>query len=327
MRAVILAAGKGERLKPLSNHVTKAMMPVANVPMTERVVDQIAFETGIDEFVVVANGPDHDLVRHLIGLEESNSFQKNMTFRFAYQEEQRGMGHALKCGLGAVSMKEPFLLAACDSLYPPGEIARLLKSFGKSDCDACLALIEMQPDTMATSSTVRIEDGQVTEIVEKPSLDEVLSPYASLPLYVLGPEIADYLEKLEPSKRGELELQDALRIWIADRGRFSCEILSGRDTVTTIADLVALNTKYVRAASVPGAAEWGEAIVIEPALCGEKVVFGRGTVIGPNAVIGDGSRIGCECRVKDAVVFPGSMIPDGCIVENGCWHGDEFFPA
>ncbi len=327
MKAVILAAGKGTRLRPLSNHITKAMMPVANVPIIERLVDQIAAETDIREFVVLANSPEQDVVKYLTRIEKKDMHGKLMQFRFAYQIEQMGMGHALKCVLDTVPIKEPFVLAACDTLYPLGDIGKLVQSFIKSHFDACLALMEMTPEVMTESSTVKINGDLVTKIVEKPSPEDVLSPYASIPLYMIGHEIAGYIKQLEPSQRGELELQDAFRMWISDGGRFGYKIVSGKDTITTIADLVALNKKYAGSIAMDGEAEWDSALVVEPVLAGEKTEVGTGSVIGPNAVIGGGTRIGAECRIKDAVVFAKSRIPDGYVVENGCWHGDRFFPA
>ena len=327
MKAVILAAGKGERLGPLTGRVTKAMVPVANVPITELLIRQIARETGIEEFTVVANGPEQDVVKHLDALENLDDDNGPLRFRFAYQPERVGMGHALKCALKAWPMDGPFLLAACDSLYPPGDVGRFVDSFEEQKYDAYLALLGMPPELMASSSTVKIEDNLITGIIEKPGPQQLLSPYASLPLYVLCPGIGQYLDRIRPSKRGTLEFQDALRMLIDDGGAIGWHEMPGRDTVTSIAHLIELNTRRLRAMPDPVPSDEYDALVIEPVLLGKGLEIGDGTVIGPNAVVGDDTRIGGNCRVKNAVIFAGSTIPEGSTVENACWLDDTMYSA
>ena len=327
MKAVILAAGKGKRLQPLSNHITKAMMPIANVPITQRLIEQIHKETGINEYIILANGKEQDIVKHFIDLARHDEYFGKMRFEFIYQSEQKGMGHAVKCVLAKIRFDEPFLLAACDSLYPNGDIKKLMLKYNSSVCDGVFSLIEMPTDKMAKSSSVEIECGYVKRIIEKPSSNEILSNYASLPLYILKPDLMKYLNSIKPSIRGELELQDALQAWLSSGGVFPYEIMSGRETITTIADLLALNMKYLRDISASSENAWNEVMIVEPVLSGAKIRIGINSVIGPYVVIGESSRIGKDCTIKNAVIFAGSIVPDGTSIKNGCWHENKFFPV
>jgi NDP-sugar pyrophosphorylase family protein len=327
MKAVILAAGKGTRLKPLSDYISKAMMPVANISITQRLVEQVHVETNINEFIILANHPLQDIVKHFERLHEKDESFSKMTFFFAYQAEQKGMGDAVKCVLEAGAVGEPFLLAACDSLYPRGEISSLMHRYESESLDGVLALMEMQQDKIAKSSSVQIEGGYVTGIVEKPSFNEILSNYASLPLYILSPKLLKYLGEIKRSKRGELELQDALQDWISNGGKFGYAVMPGRDTLTTISDLLSLNIRLLRSMPVESENSWDNVMVVEPVLSAKKVYIGAGSVIGPDAIIGESSKIGRDCMIKNTVIFAGSVVPDGTAIENGCWHAHKFFPA
>ena len=213
-------------------------------------------------------------------------------------------------------------------MWPALSLVTLVLLYGAyALVDGVFALIKMPPEKISKSSSVEIAEEIITCIVEKPSSDEILSNYASLPLYVLNPKLLKYLDIIKPSRRGEIELQDALQAWISGGGKFGYEVMSGRDTITTIADIVYLNMKHLRA--MPSAYEnsWDNVMVIEPVLSAKNVHVGAGSVIGPDAVIGESSKIGKDCTVKNAVIFTGSIVPDGTAIENGCWYGNKFFPA
>src|SRR3990167_3828075 len=107
MQAVILAAGKGKRLKPFTDTHSKAMAPIAGKPIVHRVIDKI-YCAGIKDFVVVIAPSDIELKKYL--LKKIPEIQISI----AYQNEQLGMGHALKCAMDFV--KNDFLVSACDTL-------------------------------------------------------------------------------------------------------------------------------------------------------------------------------------------------------------------
>jgi NDP-sugar pyrophosphorylase family protein len=118
MQAVILAAGKGTRLRPITLHRSKAMAPIAGKPMVERVIERMV-KNGIDDFILVISDDDQAIRRYF-----RSEVKLPARFQFVTQTERLGMAHAV--GLAAPRIRTDFLLSACDSIVPAGHIADLL---------------------------------------------------------------------------------------------------------------------------------------------------------------------------------------------------------
>ena len=108
MQGVILAAGRGKRLRPITLKRSKAMAPVLGKPIVERVMEDLA-ALGVDEFVVVASPDDQELAHHF---EQASELQARV--RIVHQPERLGMAHALNCA--APLIRGDFILSACDNL-------------------------------------------------------------------------------------------------------------------------------------------------------------------------------------------------------------------
>ena len=108
MQAVILAAGRGTRLYPITETRTKAMCPVAGKPIVERVMDTLVVN-GISEFILVISPDDSEIIDYF-----ENKSQIKASVRFVQQHEQLGMGHALL--QAAPYIHDDFILSSCDNL-------------------------------------------------------------------------------------------------------------------------------------------------------------------------------------------------------------------
>jgi glucose-1-phosphate thymidylyltransferase len=151
----------------------------------------------------------------------------------------------------------------------------------------------------------------VQRIVEKPKPEEAPSNISSLPLYVFGSDILELLPQVQPSPRGEYELQDAIQMLIERTGRVLGVITDSRQQVTDAHDLLALNLRYLAqepqratsASPLPTGVELVAPVVIEAG-----VTVGPGCVIGPRVYIEAGARIGAGARMQDALVLRGSKV-------------------
>ncbi|RLC82618.1 MAG: hypothetical protein DRI79_14585 [Chloroflexi bacterium] len=241
MLAIVLAAGRGERLRPLTDNCSKAMLPVAGRPMVERVMKMLA-RGGADRFVVVAHPDDRVLVEH---------FSRPVwagRVRLAYQEQRLGTAHALECA--APFIREDgateFILSSCDNIFPEGHVAALVAHRREEGLDAALTLMRVRPEQTPTLAVVVLEGGRVTHIVEKPRPEEAPSDIGSIALYALSAHVLDYLPRVSPSPRGEREFPDALRLLIEDGGKVGGLLVRERMTMTRPADLLALNRYFLR---------------------------------------------------------------------------------
>ena len=176
-QAVVLAAGRGKRLQPLTFTRSKAMMPIAGLPMIERVMDTLT-HNGIDEFVLVVSPDDAAIFDHFT---QHSRYADRVTW--AYQAERHGMAHALL--QAAPYIHGDFVLSACDNLVPETHLAAMLRRFDHG-ARGVLSLMRIPIERSISTGMVALNDDRITRIVEKPQPHESPSDISSLPLYVLA---------------------------------------------------------------------------------------------------------------------------------------------
>lgn len=312
MLAVVLAAGRGTRLGPLTTHRSKAMLPVVGQPMIEHVLDML-WHGGADRFVVVAHPADHELSSHLI--RSSHAARIDVVC----QNRRLGMAHALECAAPLIwEMEVPaFLLAACDNLYPEGHVANLIAHYRKEDPDAALTLTWTSPERATASAVTIVQGSQITDIVEKPTLEEIArysqgeQALCVPPLYALSSSVLDYLDQVPLSPRGEREFADAVRLLIANGGTVVGQLVERRITLTKAEDLLALNRHVMRKnpefatvhARLPR-----DVTIVPPVHIEEGVSVASGCRIGPDTYLESGCRIGAGAVVRRSVVLRGGAV-------------------
>ena len=312
MQGVILAAGKGSRLHPITLKRSKAMLPILGKPIVERVMETLC-ANGINDFILVVSRDDRDIVKYF---NEESELEFNITF--VVQEERLGMANALQ--RAAPFIHQDFVLSACDNLAPVQHVAELIeRQQADETIHATLSLMRIDPSSVSKTGIVEMVDGRVTHIVEKPQPEEAPSDIASLPLYVFTPRILDYLPQVPLSPRGEYELQDAIQMLIeADGGVQGVFFVEGRLTLTGPDDLLAINRHYLlngydRAQLAPFTVG-NNTHLITPLRIEQGTVIGEGCVIGPRVYIERDCHIGSNVVIKDAVVLRESAIEDGAMI-------------
>lgn len=312
MQGVILAAGRGKRLRPITLTRSKAMAPVLGKPIVERVMETL-IANGVDDFVVVISPDDSEIVRYF---EQESEIQA--TIRFARQPERLGMANAVQCA--APLIESDFILSACDNLVSEAHLGRILGAWeDASRPNAVLTLMLVQPEQVTRGGVVAIDGPWVTRIVEKPTPAEAPSNIYSLPLYCFSSRILDYLAEVLPSPRGEYELQDAIQMLINRDGRVRGVTISHRLTLTRPQDLLTINQHYLahsgdHAPFAPRAV--GRYTKLIPPLCIEPgTAIGAHCSIGPNVYVERDCQIGDWAILEDVVILRGSTVPEGVTLQ------------
>ncbi|MCW5853121.1 MAG: NTP transferase domain-containing protein [Anaerolineae bacterium] len=311
MQGIILAAGKGSRLHPITTTRSKAMLPILGQPMVARVM-QMLVANGVRDFVLVVSPTDAMIMEYFV--QEYGRLEPDVQVEFVFQAERRGMADALARAAGHIH--GPFILSACDNLVATEHVAALIAHFSAlPDAQAVLSLMRISPDLLGKTGVVEWRDGQVLRIVEKPRPQDAPSDIASLPLYIFRPSLLDYLPRVPVSPRGEYELQDAIQMLIDDRGGVYGLLTDSRLTVTNAADLLAINRHYLlQGGDQPQLAPrtvGQNTHLITPLRIEEGVEIGRGCVIGPRVYIERDCRIGDNVIIKDAVVLRNAVVAAG----------------
>ncbi len=309
---VILAAGKGRRLEPLTHKLPKALAPVVNMPIIERVIrDFIAAGTG--EFIIVVSYPDGPIRDYL-----TQQADLGVTLRFAYQKEKLGMAHALMAA-GDMVTSRWFIVAACDNLYPLEHLKGIIEHWRGSESDAVLSLMKAPLADVYHNAIVKVERGRIRRIVEKPKKGEVFSRIISLPLYLLPQEVLQFLPQTPLSPRGEYELQDSIQWLIYSGFNVQGVLTTRRYNLTILNDLIFINKVYLekyRQILSPDTMRWDKVNIIDPVYIAPEVEIGEGSEVGPWVTVGRGCRIGRRVKVSESVIMPGGVVEDDLEVVN-----------
>lgn len=309
MKAVVLAAGEGTRLRPLTETRPKPLVPVAGRPLVEHVMQ--ASQGVVDEFLLVVGYRAED-VRSQIGRDFSG-----IPVSYVEQREQHGTAHAIACVREQVD--EQFLVLNGDVVVDEDLVSALAASGGH-------AVATMPVENPSNYGVVSVHDEELSGLVEKP--EDPPSSLANLGLYAFQPTIFDAIDAVEESDRGEYEVTDAVTtlldwgegvsvvehdgMWL-DVGRpwevieATERLLSGLDESVdgTVEDRVRLDGTVV----VEEGARVRDGTYIEG-----PVIVKAGADVGPNAyvrgttVLGKDSRVGNAVEVKNSVLFPGATV-------------------
>lgn len=319
MHAVVLAAGEGKRMRPLTSDRPKVMLPVAGRPLLVHVLEQAAAGGVTDAHLVVHY--HREGVERVIG--DGSAFGLRVTYH--EQGEPRGTGHALAAV--AVRPDAPFLVLSGDTLVDAGDLKALIATSRKSGLGAMGAARVSDPTRFGALET---DGGRLVRIHEKSS--EPPSDLINAGTYVLPPAIFPHLDALTPSPRGELELTDAVEALAREAGVTVHELATWRDCGRPW-DLLNLNEALLAAIpndspywTIDGTVESGVhlhgPVRVEPGAVVKSGTYIEGPVVvqgdarvGPMAYIRGSTVIGPRCHVgahtetKNTILMEDANIP------------------
>lgn len=290
MKAVILAAGEGRRLRPFTETMPKVMLPVANKPMLEYVIDAVK-TSGINEIVLVVGYKKEVIMDYFKDYEDIN-------ITYVVQEKQLGTAHAL---LQTKDMIDgDFLVLSGDNIIDHRGIEKLLKEESKY---SMLIKEHVHPSKYGV---VVVEKNILKEIVEKPS--EEGEKFISTGIFKFPDSIFEKVEEI--TSQGVYELTDVIQL-VVDRGEKIRSIRSDfwMDIVYPW-DLLIVNERMLHTTktSTSGVIENGVTMK-GPISVGENTKIYAGSYISGPVVIGDGCEIG-----PNACIFPSTTIGNNAVV-------------
>ena len=218
MIAIIPAAGLGTRFLPLTRAVPKEMLPIGAKPALQVIIDE-ALEAGCDEVLVIISHAK-ELVRKYF----SEDPQYASRIRWVYQEEQHGLGHAvLQCASAIEQSNNPnnrtILILLGDAVISGCAAAKEMAALSKANGGASVIGSEhVPPEKVSRYGILKVEDGRIVDLVEKPSAEEAPSDLAIAGRYLLDAKIFDFLKTQTPGKGGEIQLTDAIRRMVKEAG-------------------------------------------------------------------------------------------------------------
>ena len=310
MKALILAAGEGKRLEPITHTRPKPLIPILNKPLIDYTLSALK-ELGVKDIVIVIGHLKDKLINYI----RNNWSSLNITF--IHQDKPLGTGHAVK--VAEKYLNGDFLIIYGDLLLSKELIGKVIKEKGPTICGV------HTPSSKKDYGVLVYKDGILEKIIEKPS-SYIESNLINAGVYKFSEDIFYYLEKIKKSPRGEYELTDAINLMVQDgikvkvvkaRPNEWFEVGKPWDILNITEELMKTTIKtsiikgevedFVKIKG-PVIIEEGTVIrsgtyIIGPVIIGKNVTIGPNSYIRPYTVIGDGSRIGNAVEVKSSVLM------------------------
>jgi mannose-1-phosphate guanylyltransferase len=311
MKAMVLAAGLGTRLRPLTYEITKPMVPVLDRPVMEHILELLE-RHGFDE--VIAN-------LHYF----PDSIKDYFGERISYRVEEELLGTA--GGVRACAEffgDEPFLVISGDALTDI-DLGALAARHRDSGGIATLAVKRVE-DTREYGVVLHDREGRITGFQEKPSPEEALSNLGNCGIYVFSPEIFDYFPDRPFADWAQdvfpALLENDVPFHIHEVGEYWNDVGSLSELRQGTFDALRgeLNLQIEGQEVAPGVTVVGDsplpadAEVEGPVWIGAEVKIGAGVRLTGPVVIGDGASIGEHVQIRSSIVFPGTEIGDEAIL-------------
>jgi glucose-1-phosphate thymidylyltransferase len=314
VKGLILAAGLGTRLRSLTESRPKPVIAVANKPIILYAIDNLV-EAGVHDIGIVVSSSTID------SLKETLSSYERASFSYIMQAPPEGLAHAVKVSRDFLG-DDPFVMYLGDNLFQNG-INEFIQLFQRQpEVNAVLALVRV--DDPRSFGVVTIEDGRITNLIEKPK--EPPSDLAVAGVYVFDACVHEVIEGLKPSGRGEYEITDAILGLIKSGKNVAPVEVSGwwKDTgkpedILDANRLVLLSLKGCREGEVENSELIGQVSVekgaaVRDSLIDGPAVIGAGALI-EEAYIGPFTSVGTNVRVRRSELEY-SVVEDESIIDS-----------
>ncbi|MDR0900298.1 MAG: NTP transferase domain-containing protein [Methanobrevibacter sp.] len=342
MKAIILSAGEGTRMRPLTLTKPKTMLPVAGKPIIQYNIEALK-DSGVTDILLIVNYKE-EMVREYF--KDGKDFGVNITYKT--QKELSGTANAIAYGEDFIndindivdasfdeSDDESLIVLNGDIIIDNELINDIIKEYYEYNPDTLMVLTEV--DDPSHFGVVEMENSFVKNIVEKPKKEEAPSNLINTGIYIFNKDIFDKIAKTTKSERGEYEITDSLAMQIQDNKKvrgFKTNkkwIDVGRPWELIEINEILLSKiktnikgKIEDGAHIHGEIFLDEGSIIRAGVYIEGSVYiGKNCDIGPNSYIRGNSYFGNNVNVGNAVEIKNSIIMENTNVNHLSYVGDS----
>ncbi|MEM2095022.1 MAG: sugar phosphate nucleotidyltransferase [Candidatus Caldarchaeum sp.] len=319
MKAVVLAAGFGKRLRPLTVNRPKHILPLAGKPLVARTVEALV-DSGVEEVGVLV-GYRSELIADALRKIDQNRV------KYIVQKNIAGTGAAVMECRSFLAGQEHFLVVYGDLTLDAGALKEFLSFFHGAGWDGAVAAVEV--GETGAYGVVEARNSHLVRIREK---EDVSGPI-NAGVYVLGSYVFEALERVGPSPRGEVELTDALNLLASSGRRIGVKLFEagwwydiGRPSDYLAANHAFLRRIYGEGVFLEGGVEVGDGTSVRgPVYLGRNVKVGSMCVLEGPAMVCDYSTIMAGSHVRRSILLENCVVgPESKVVDSILCEGSAF---
>ena len=301
MKAIILCAGKGTRLRPLTHTSAKHLIPIMNKPVLLYSIEKIK-DAGIEDIGLIVNPDNESDFKEVFG--DGKEFGVNLSY--IVQKDPKGLAHAVLCAKDYLD-GDDFLMYLGDNLIKE-DLNTFIQSFRESKSDATILLAPVK--NPSRFGVAKMNGKRIEAVIEKPKNPP--SNLAIIGVYIFTKAIFEGIENIKPSWRNELEITDAIDYLINNNFNVNGHIIYSwwKDTGMPD-DIIEANRRLLEDLSDSNIL----GNVSENSLTQGKVSIGKNTDI-VNSVVRGPVIIGDNCTITDAYIGPFTSIANGVSIKN-----------
>ena len=327
LKAIILSAGEGSRMRPLTLTKPKTMLPVAGKPIIQYNIESLR-DNGITDILLIVRYKE-EMVRNYFG--DGSDFGVNIF----YKTQKDFLGTANAISYGEDFIDDSIIVLNGDIILDDEIIHEIIKKYNYLSPDTLMLLTEVEDPS--AFGVVEIENGNIKSIVEKPKREEAPSNLVNAGIYIFNKDIFDKIRKTEISERGEYEITDSVSLQIKDNKTVIGHKTSkdwidvGRpwELIEVNEDLIGKLKTEIKGTIEDGAFIHGEVFLDEGSVIKAgvyiegNVYIGKNCDIGPNSYIRGNTYFGDNVHVGNAVEIKNSIIMENTNVSHLSYVGDS----
>jgi glucose-1-phosphate thymidylyltransferase len=299
-KALILAAGKGIRLRPLTYSMPKHIIPLANQPIISHIIRKLV-NLGITDLGIIV-GYKQELIKEELG----DGSQFGAKIEYIIQHEPKGLAHAVKMGKDFVGA-DPFMVFLGDNILED-DLTHFMDLYNKENPDSMVLLKEV--DEPQRFGIAILQEGNLVKVVEKPK--DPPSNLAIAGVYIFDQRIFKAIDQLGPSWRGEYEITDAIQGLIDQNLVVKGEVLQGKWLDTGKPDDLIEGNKFL-IQRLKGWHIYGD--IDEESEIENSVYIGKGGMVRNSKIVGP-VVIGKNCKIENSEILPDTSVGDDAILRD-----------
>ena len=327
LKAIILSAGEGSRMRPLTLTKPKTMLPVAGKPIIQYNIESLR-DNGITDILLIVRYKE-EIVRNYFG--DGSDFGVNIS----YKTQKDFLGTANAISYGEDFIDDSIIVLNGDIILDDEIIHEIIKKYNYLSPDTLMLLTEVEDPS--AFGVVEIENGNIKNIVEKPKREEAPSNLVNAGIYIFNKDIFDKIRETEISERGEYEITDSVSLQIEDNKTVIGHKTSkdwidvGRpwELIEVNEELIGKLKTEIKGTVEAGAVIHGEVFLDEGSVIKAgvyiegNVYIGKNCDIGPNSYIRGNTYFGDNVHVGNAVEIKNSIIMENTNVSHLSYVGDS----